>query len=113
MIAPPLVPPPEIALKDMKPQSSKSSKLYATAQGVEQISRAIRATEWDDENIADAARISTHVNLVTQARERALREVTADQQIAFYRLLTFLGISSEEVTSDVADESASPSSRVA
>ena len=61
----------------------------------EKLARAIRATEWDDENIADAARISTHVNLVTQARERALREVTADQQIAFYRLLTFLGISSD------------------
>jgi hypothetical protein len=59
----------------------------------ETIARAIEATEWDDVSIADAARISAALELVSKARNRELREVGREQQLAFYRLLTFLGLS--------------------
>jgi hypothetical protein len=63
----------------------------------EYVARIIRETGWDDESLAAGAFIMSHVDLVKRARAREVSELQPEEQIPFYSLLTFLGLSKDEL----------------
>ena len=70
---------------------------YLSASAADRVSRTIRELGWDDESIACAAFIPANVGLIKRARSGDVREIAKSEQIAFYRLLTFLGLSKDEL----------------
>jgi hypothetical protein len=53
----------------------------------------IQAVGWDDAKIAEALPITSESNLIASARAGTLEAVPPGQEVSFFRLLTFLGIS--------------------
>ena len=64
-----------------------------SAASAEAIKVSIDALGWDDESIADLARISKHVDLVTKLRLKQVTEVTKADMPPFLRLAATLGCS--------------------